>query len=501
MKSLWNDQQAARHPGELGQRVYTSRLLGGVPELVLHGGGNTSVKLPGTGGAVLYVKGSGADLARVDEGDFAPLRLEGARALLEEPGLDNAVMERRLRECLLSPGAPRPSIETLLHAALPYRYVEHTHADAVLAVANTARGPAIVSQVFGELAPLVPYRHSGVDLARACASAFRSRGTPATIGLVLQFHGAVAFGESARESYENMLRLATLAEDYLASRGAWELPRAAVPAAPPDPAALAALRREVSRAAGFPLVARLERDPLTLAFSARPDLAAISQAGPATPQHAVFARRVPLLGRDAAAFSERYRDYLERHLGGAWRGVLDPSPRIVLDPEFGMVAFGVDARHAAIAAEIYRHDLAIAARAAAHDRYAGAPEASIARAELEYGGFEPRLRAAVAGPKPLLGQVAVVAPAAAACDPRLPARLLAEGAAVTAPGETGPEPARLGYAPESPPEAVALQAALAFGGADLLFAAPQDTGWERAFAPLLALSPASGRVEAMGRRS
>jgi rhamnose utilization protein RhaD (predicted bifunctional aldolase and dehydrogenase) len=496
MKSLWNDAQAARYPGEPGQRAYTSRLLGSVPELVLHGGGNTSVKLPGPGGTVLYVKGSGADLARVTEADFAPVDLAAARALLEEPELDNAAMERRLRDCLLRADAPKPSIETLLHAALPHRYVEHTHADAVLAVANTERGPEIVSQVFGELAPLVPYRPSGVALARACAATYRSRGTAATMGLVLQFHGAVAFGSSARESYENMLRLATLAEDYLASRGAWELPRAAVPAEAPDPGAVAALRRDVSRAAGFPLIARVERDPVTLAFAARRDLAEISQVGPATPQHAVFARRVPMLGRDAAGFALAYRAYLDRHLGEAWREALDPSPRIALDPGLGLVAFGADARHAAIAAEIYRHDIAIISRASGHDRYASAPEAAIARAELEYGGFERRLREQAAGLRPLLGRVAVVAPGAAARDPRRVARLLAEGAAVAAPGEPGADPARLAYGAGAAPQAVAREVALAFGGADLLLAAPEDRGWSAAFEPLLACSPVGGCVEA-----
>ncbi|HET9699952.1 MAG TPA: class II aldolase/adducin family protein [Burkholderiales bacterium] len=491
MKSLWNDQHAAGYPGELGQRVYSSRLLGGVPELVLHGGGNTSLKISAPGGDVLYIKGSGADLSRVGESDFTPLRLEAARALLEEPDLDNAAMERRLRECRLEPGAPRPSIETLLHASLPRRYVEHTHADAVLAVANTGRGETIVREVFGELAPLVPYRHSGVALARACAGAFRSRGTAATIGLVLRYHGAVAFGDSARESYENMLRLVTLAEDYLISRGAWELPAAALPAAP-DPLAVARLRQEVSRAAGFPLVARVERDSLTLAFASRPDLAAISQVGPPTPQHAVFARRVPLIGRDAAAFSAAYRAYLQRHLGDAWRGVLDASPRIALDPEFGMVAFGVDARHAAIAAEIYRQDIAIISRASAHDRYASAPEQAIAAAELEYGGFELRLRARAGKDLPLLGQVAVVAPEAARRDPALAERLLAQGAAVASPAPVIADPGRLGYARDAAPGDVARQAALALGGADLLFADAREPRWRSAFAPLLELSPAAG---------
>ncbi|HSD59232.1 MAG TPA: class II aldolase/adducin family protein, partial [Burkholderiales bacterium] len=276
MNSLWNDQDAAQWPGELGQRVYASRLLGRDPALVLHGGGNTSLKRPEKGRDVLYVKGTGADLAGVTEQDFAPVDLAVARALLEEPGLDNEAMARRLRDCLLRPDGPGPSIETLLHAALPFRCVDHTHADAVLAVVNTAGGARIAEEVFGELAPLVPYRHSGVALAAACAETFRARGTPRSVGLVLQFHGAVAFGDSARESYENMLRLARLAQDYLASRNAWELPRAPLSGGA-DSLVVAALRRDVSRAAGFPLIARLERNPITLAFARRADLAAVSQ--------------------------------------------------------------------------------------------------------------------------------------------------------------------------------------------------------------------------------
>jgi hypothetical protein len=201
---------------------------------------------------------------------------------------------------------------------------------------------------------------------------------------------------------------------------------------------------------------------------------------------------VPLIGRDATAFSTAYRAYLERHLGDAWRGVLDPSPRIALDPDFGMVAFGVDARHAAIAAEIYRQDIAIISRASAHDRYASAPEQAIAAAELEYGGFEPRLRARAGKDLPLLGQVAVVAPGAARREPALAERLLAQGAAVAAPAPLSADPGRLGYARDAAPRDVARQAVLALGGADLLFADASEPEWRCAFAPLLELSPAAG---------
>jgi rhamnose utilization protein RhaD (predicted bifunctional aldolase and dehydrogenase) len=499
MNSLWNDRDAARFPGALGPRVYTSRLLGGDPSLVLYGGGNTSVKLAGDGGEVLYVKGSGADLGLVSAEDFVPLHLTATRALLEEPGLDNREMMRRLDACLVRRPVPRPSIETLLHAALPFQYVEHTHADAVLALINTERGNEIAGEVYGELAPVVPYRHSGVELARACLEVFRARGTARTLGLVLQFHGAVAFGQSARESYENMLRIASLAEDYLKARNAWDLPRVAATGVA-DPVAIASLRQTVCRVAGMPLIARTVRDPLTLGFARRADLRQVSQVGPGTPQHAVFGRRVPLLGRDAEAFATAYRAYLDRHLGTAWRGVIDPAPRIALDPEIGLVALGVNAEFAGIAAELYRHDIEIISRACAHDRYASAPEAHMAQAELEYAGFEARLRAETATVKPLLGQVAVVAPEAARHEPGLVPRLLGQGAAVAGPPSAfGPllgEPAALGYE-SAEPQRVAHETALAFGGADLLFATPSEASWRQAFAPLLARSPVQGGIEAV----
>lgn len=495
VKSLWNERDAAGFPGELGQRVYASRLLGSDPSLVLHGGGNTSVK--SAGGEILYVKASGADLAEVGEASFAALRLAPVRALLEEPGLDNREMMRRLDHCLIDRNSSRPSIETLLHGALPFPCVDHSHADAILAVVNTRSGGSIAPAVFGELAPLVPYRHSGVELARACLDAFRARGTGRTIGLILQFHGVVSFGAQARESYENMLRLVTLAEDYLRARNAWEIPR--LPGLPPasHPIALAKLRREVSRIAGKPLIARVLRDPVSVAFARRGDLPEISQQGPGTPQHAVFCRRVPLLDHDPAGFAARYREYLQRHLGDAWPAIIDPAPRTVLDPDLGLVAFGVSARHAAMAADLYRHDIEIISRASAHDRYLSAPAAEMAKAELEYAGFEARARSDPA--TPLLGQVMAVTPGAASADAGLAQRLLAQGAAVVAPlpaPDSPGFPALQGYG-DADPGAAARGAILAFGGVDVLFARNAESAWRRAFEPLLEHSTVDCRVEAV----
>ena len=210
--------------------------------------------------------------------------------------------------------APKPSVETLLHAALPARYVEHTHADAVLAVANTEHGEPILADLYGDLAPTVPYRHSGFDLAKACAEGYRSHGTDRTIGLILRFHGVVAFADDARRIVRE--HDPARCDGGVVSRRARRVGAAgsADRAPPPDRLAVAGLRASISRAAGFPLVMQVMRDPFARHFAGRTDLAELCGQGPATPQHAIFGRRVPLLDRDVTRFVDRYRDYLAASL-------------------------------------------------------------------------------------------------------------------------------------------------------------------------------------------
>jgi rhamnose utilization protein RhaD (predicted bifunctional aldolase and dehydrogenase) len=389
MDSLWSDAAAAQCATPLALRAYTSRLIGGDRSLVLQGGGNTSFKTADT----LHVKGSGSDLSAVQEAHFTALDLRGLRTLLDDRDADDAELMRRVDECKQSPLAPKPSIETLMHAALPFSHVEHAHADAVLAVANVASCEATCREVFGELAPVVPYRHSGVALARACKTVFESQVSPSTIGLILAYHGVVAFGHSARESYENLVRLVSLAEAWLQRRNAWTLPRANAAAAATDAAEI--LRAAASGIAGFPLAMHLDSSPEALAFARRADLAELSRQGPPTPQHAIFTKRLPLVDGDVDAYAAAYRGYLERNLG-ADAARIDAAPRIVLDPRFGLCAFGVNAHYAAVAAEVFRHDIDILSRASAHGEYRAATAHDIARAELEYGGFEQRVLARIA---------------------------------------------------------------------------------------------------------
>lgn len=502
MNSLWNNEEAATFKSELALRAYTSRLLGGEKALVMYGGGNTSVKLRENGEDILYVKGSGADLAHVTEKDFAPIRLAAVRPLIERDAMSNAKMGDQFRAALTDPKAPRPSIETILHAVLPFKWVEHTHADAVLAVANTDHGERHVRAAFGDAVVIVPYRHSGFELAKACHDAFSRNATASTIGMVLMHHGIFAFGANARESYERMIALVTRAEDYLKSRNAWDIPLR-FPAATPIPTfpleggrrndmlAIAALRRDISRAAGFPLVMTLSSDLMSMAFARRPDLESLSQRGPATPQHAVFTKRVPMLGRDVAAFTAAYRSYLAESTPRQAERLPDTAPRIVLDPEWGLISAGITAFYANAAAEIYRHSMKIQSRAEALEAYASLPPREVLAAEIEYGGFEQTIR----NQYDLAGQVALVDRALS--NQAKVAELLAKGAAVIGldndPSVKAlhPRAEYLGLCcdPDDPSEMAAAleQSVRRFGGIDLLIA--DNPALAAAGEPLLELSP------------
>ncbi len=500
MRSRWNAEEADHCTDPLALRAYTSRLLGADPALVLHGGGNTSIKLRDTvsGEDVLFVKGSGSDLSTVRPPDFTPLRLREVTALLERESLDSNGMYTLLEGMAIRHPSPRPSVETLLHAALPASHVEHTHADAVLAVANTENGEGILAELYGDLAPTVPYRHSGFELAKACAGTVRAQGTGRTIGLILRFHGAVAFADDVRTSYDNMIRLVAIAEDYLASRNAWALPISDGAAPLPDCLALAQLRSSICRTAGFPMVMQVMRDPFARAFAARADVVELCRHGPATPQHAIFARRIPLVGTALDEYVSAYRDYLGAALPAMEAGRLDPTPRIVVLPDTGVCALGVDAKHARIAAEIFRHDMEVMVRAQAHDRYRSAPAPLIARAELEYGGFETHERARAAREKPLLGQVAVVTASAADREPARVQNLIARGAAVAIVGAPKNPIGRLADVLELFPlegdtdsawKLALNEITLAFGGIDVLVCAPDESRIVDRCAPFLALSP------------
>jgi rhamnose utilization protein RhaD (predicted bifunctional aldolase and dehydrogenase) len=433
MESLWDPAQAERCSDELELRAYSSRLLGREPALVLHGGGNTSVKLTernlfGDEEDILYVKGSGRDLATIDREGFSPCRLAYLRRLADLDHLPDLEMSRQLRISLIDPLGPDPSVEAILHALIPHRYVDHTHADAVLAVTNTPEGEARVGEIYGDEVVVVPYVMPGFELARICSASLQDEFDEQTIGIVLLHHGIFSFGEDARESYERMIELVARAEKYLVRRGSRG---SSVPEATSSHhgrrVALAELRARLSTAAEFPLVVTSNPSPECLAFARRGDVAVISQQGPATPDHVARTKRVPLVGRDVEGYAEEYRRYFERHSDGSLR-MLDPAPRIVLDPELGLCAAGRSAAEALIAAEIYLRTIDVILSATALSRFEALPENEIFA--VEYWDLEQAKLRRQGPPAVFAGEIALVTGAASGIGRATAEALLARGAAV-----------------------------------------------------------------------
>jgi len=532
------------------QCVAGSRLLGADPSLVLHGGGNTSVKAPWrdiTGETIdaLYVKGSGWDLATIERAGFAPLPLARLHALLGLERLSDPDMMRELSAARLDPAAPQPSVEALLHAFLPFPAVLHSHADAICTLTNLADGAERIDEVFGDSVVVVPYVMPGFDLARAVAARWGAAahdGTigPHTIGVVLLNHGLFTFGATTREAYERHLELIGRATAYL--DGIPEPERAAAAAAPHVCAVeLARLRRQLSELAGRPMIVTRHTTPDVMGFVSRPDLADVATRGPITPDHVIRTKRTPLVGRDPADLDRFAADYAAYFAEQSPRSsepvtMLDPAPRVVLDPELGMLTAGLRPADADIAADIYRHTMSVIADC--EDRLGGwVPLTPDHVFDLEYWDLEQAKLRLAGPPKELAGQVAFVTGAASGIGRACAATLLDRGAAVigvdrsdsVAGAFTGA--AWLGLTVDVT-DADAQQAAIdagveRFGGVDVavlaagIFGASAtisalDPGNWRAVMgvnldaavtalhdlhPLLALSPAGGRVVLVGSKN
>ena len=436
MRSLWDDREAAGYEGLLGQRVYTSRLLGRDHDLVLHGGGNTSVKIRecdifGDEQVILYVKGSGWDLESIEAAGFAPVRLERALKLASLDRLADTRMVQELRAAMTNPSAPTPSVETILHAVLPYTFVDHTHADALLAITNTADGEARIREIYGDLVVTIPYVMPGFDLARVVAQRFPNEAGPNTLGMVLLKHGLFSFGETARESYERMIDLVSRAEAYLHAHGAWEVaqPPPRTPRHVPR-TEIASLRRGVSEAAGRPMILSSHTDGRSMAFVQRADLHQISQQGPVTPDHVIRTRRTAQLGRDVDGFRAEYERYFAAHAASASQPLkmLDPAPRVILDADLGLVSVGASAAEAAMSFELYQHTIDVVLRATALGGYRALPAADVFA--VEYWDLEQAKLRRGESAKMFGGEVVLVTGAASGIGRACVDAFLGRGAAV-----------------------------------------------------------------------
>ena len=291
MQNRWNQAQADACQDDLDLRVYSSRLLGADPSLVLHGGGNTSVKITeknifGEDEDILYVKGSGWDLASIERPGYTPIRLQHLIKLSQLEVLSDIDMVNEMKTHQTIASSPTGSVEAILHAVLPYRFVDHTHADAIVTLCNTPSGEARIRQIFGDSVVIIPYVMPGFDLAKLVAREFPKQANENTIGMVLMNHGVFSFADTAKVSYDNMIALVQKAEDDLKQNNAWEIDEIPFDSQPEySIEGFANLRKQISDVAGQPMLVGMRNNDLSLGFARRPDVGDVATRGPATPDH------------------------------------------------------------------------------------------------------------------------------------------------------------------------------------------------------------------------
>ncbi len=440
MHSLWKDSEAKQYKSDLEQRVYTSRLLGRDRSLVLHGGGNTSVKvteknLLGEATELLYVKGSGWDLATIETAGFAPVRMDHLLKLATLPKLSDTDMARELRVATVNPAAPAPSVEAILHALLPYKFVDHTHTDALVTIMNTPSGRSRVEEIYGDTVVVIPYVMPGFLLAQLCYQAFPKQVNSKTVGMVLMNHGLFTFGKTAQESYERMIQLVNKAETYLKRKGAWILSRPKVArATKPEPLtplhSLATLRKDISKLVGQPVLLNQYDDTRALAFAQHENVSSFATRGPATPDHVLRTKRIPMIGQDLESYSKSYKKYFDKIAKKSKQTLtmLDTAPRVILDQALGLVTVGRTATETKIIEDIYRRTMDIILRAERLESWQALPDKDIFA--VEYWDLEQtKLRKAGSLPE-FQGEVVLITGAASGIGKACAEAFLKRGAAV-----------------------------------------------------------------------
>ena len=375
MESLWDEKRAAEiaaHSGDLGLRVYSSQLLGANPDLVLHGGGNTSYKAHSDTlleGSVetLFVKGSGWDLKTIEAAGFPPVRQQHMLQLAELESLSDTEMMSQLRLALLDPKAPTPSVEAILHALIPYRFVDHTHTDALVTLSNSEGGPERLAKLFGDEILILPYVMPGFVLAKQVAEAGRAADWSRLKGIVLLHHGLFTFADDARSSYEAMIELVTQAEQAIAQfaagndRDTWESEVSKAEGLRPDRLAIAGLRQKASETLGAPALLRLRLDERAQAFAQRRDAAQLIVSGPLTPDHTIHTKPFGAVFAGVNAegledFVASYQDYFATHARSE-HARLDCMPRFGVWLERGVVTLAPSVKKLGVVDDIVSHTL------------------------------------------------------------------------------------------------------------------------------------------------
>jgi rhamnulose-1-phosphate aldolase/alcohol dehydrogenase len=441
MQSKWSADEAKTYVSDyaakganedLALRTYTTRLLGRDPHLVLHGGGNTSVKtkardMLGEEVEVIHVKGSGWDMGEIEPAGLPAVKLEPLRKLRKLEKLSDEDMVNYQRINLLDSTSPNPSVETLLHAFLPHKFIDHVHSTAVLALTDQPDGEAVVREVYGDRVAYVPYTIPGFALAKAVADVFDKN--PKAEGLVLLQHGIFSMGDTAEQAYSRMIEFVTLAEERLKRQR-----KALVPAALPKELAklpqiapvlrgAVAIEKDTMAGTAKRQILDFRTNEKILAYVNGKDVARYAQVGVVTPDHTIRTKNWPLLvpAPEAAkldawaaevkaaveTYVAHYHAYFARNNDKSpdKKKELDPLPRVILVPGVGLFGIGASAKDAAIAADIAENTVQVITDAEAIGEYRCISEYDMF--EVEYWSLE-QAKLGKSAEKELARQVAVV---------------------------------------------------------------------------------------------
>lgn len=355
MTSLFEPQIAAQYENDpLGMRVYTSQLLGQSKELVLHGGGNTSVKIDNT----LYVKGSGWNLDTIEKGGFSPVDLGVLLEMATRESLSDTQMVAEQRAAMSDQSFPNPSIEAILHAIIPYTFVDHTHADAVVTLTNTPNGKELVQKLYGEHMLIIDYVMPGFELAKHIYEITRTIDWDSLSGMILMHHGVFTFDDNAQRAYEKMIDIVSVAEAYLTEHvtlacGDCE--------GKGDKFIAEAVGIEASKLRGCELFPLLIDSPRAQLFSILPNLESLVKRGGLTPEHVIRLKPFPAIIDNNIAhgierFAKEYRAYFDANASSE-HICLDLAPRYAVIKGIGIVVLGKDEKESRIIGEIVKHTI------------------------------------------------------------------------------------------------------------------------------------------------
>ncbi len=393
MKNLFNDKEAPRHSLEGGNlinhdlqlRVYTSNLLGRSDELVLHGGGNTSVKTKIEGEEILLVKGSGWDLVSIKEEGFAPVKMQTLLEMAKLEKLSDSDMVSGQKAAMTDKSAPNPSVEAILHAIIPYKFVDHTHADAVVTISNCESGIQNVQKVFPNFL-IVPYVMPGFILAHTIYEMIQGLDWSKYEGIILHNHGIFTFDDDAKKSYEKMINAVTLAEEFLEENAPVKIDNASVN----SKCDIKKIQDAISKEKGYEVSVNINQSPLALFYSSQDNLTAFATRGVLTPEHIIRTKRVPLvvekenLEEAIHEYKDEYIKYFEKFSTN--EVCLNPSPNYMIIKNSGVISFGKTPKEAAIINDIVEHTMMAVLRG---DKLGGYKSISLKDSfEMEYWELE-----------------------------------------------------------------------------------------------------------------